>query len=566
MQLRLIHLVGEDPLTFDEFRLANAAGQRVALHRLDYLLSQFALRRADTGDWVEAGDRYGYVSARQGRDTVTLGKPPKGTYDAVRFTIGLPAEVDASDPNGYPPDHALHPEVNGLHWGWQGGYIYLAAEGRYQSRKGGMLGYSYHLANARNAVEVVVPLQVTLPGHRSIDLSMDVGKLIAFDFDRDGNSTHSREGDPIPEKLTTALRAAFAFREARSDRYHEMESLEQAVPAYGSPHLLRITKRFPTVALPADNPLTREGVQLGERLFHDVRLSKGHEQSCASCHQRSHAFTDPDKQLSVGVEGHEGKRNAMPLFNLAWKQRFFWDGRVSTLRDQVLHPIQDPLEMNASLEVVMTQLGQDDHYPAMFAAAFGSRAITPESLAKALEQFLLTLVSQEAKFDRAARGEERLTPQEQRGLQLFVTEYDPKNGLYGADCFHCHSGNLFTNHGFANNGLDASFEDIGLGKVTGEAADEGKFATPSLRNVAVTGPYMHDGRFATLEEVIDHYAQGVKRSETLDPNLAKHPELGLELSADDRAALIAFLHTLTDERFLQTAPHAFTTLNTQHSP
>ena len=148
------------------------------------------------------------------------------------------------------------------------------------------------------------------------------------------------------------------------------------------------------------------------------------------------------------------------------------------------------------------------------------------------------------------RGETSFTPTEQRGLQLFVTEFDPKNNLHGADCFHCHGGNLFTNHEFANNGLETSFTDLGLGKITGNAADAGKFATPSLRNVAVTGPYMHDGRFTSLDEVIDHYDRGVKRSNTLDPNLAKHPDTGLGLSPEDKRALIAFLNTLTDDQFL----------------
>ena len=214
-------------------------------------------------------------------------------------------------------------------------------------------------------------------------------------------------------------------------------------------------------------------------------------------------------------------------------------------------PIQDPHEMNESLPAVLTKLKGDDRYLAMFKAAFGEAAIGEKSLAMALEQFLFSLVSQDSKFDRAARGETRFTTEEQRGLQLFVTEFDPTNNLRGADCFHCHSGNLFTNHAFANNGLDAHLSDLGLGKVTGRDSDAGKFATPSLRNVSVTGPYMHDGRFATLTEVINHYDSGVKHSATLDPNLAKHPDTGLELTEADKQSLIAFLNTLTDDRFLK---------------
>jgi cytochrome c peroxidase len=189
------------------------------------------------------------------------------------------------------------------------------------------------------------------------------------------------------------------------------------------------------------------------------------------------------------------------------------------------------------------------NYPALFAAAFGSPEITPEKIALGLENYLLTLTSFDAKFDRVLRGEEKFTPKEQRGFQLFSTEYDPRRGQFGADCFHCHGGPLFQSQGFANNGLDATFMDTGREKVTGKAADAGKFAVPSLRNVALTAPYMHDGRFKTLEAVIEHYATGVKRSATLDPNLAKHPDGGVPLTADDKRALVAFLKTLTDAQF-----------------
>ncbi len=147
------------------------------------------------------------------------------------------------------------------------------------------------------------------------------------------------------------------------------------------------------------------------------------------------------------------------------------------------------------------------------------------------------------------RGEEKFTAVEQRGFELFSTEYDPRRGQFGADCFHCHGGPLFQSQTFANNGLDAEFKDAGRAKVTGRDFDRGKFAVPSLRNVEVSGPYMHDGRFKTLAEAVEHYATGVRRSATLDPNLAKHPDGGVPLSAEDKAALVAFLKTLTDERF-----------------
>ena len=212
-------------------------------------------------------------------------------------------------------------------------------------------------------------------------------------------------------------------------------------------------------------------------------------------------------------------------------------------------PIQDAHEMNEQLSAVTAKLANEDGYRAKFKAAFGSEEINSDRLAMALEQFLLTLVSQDSKFDRAARKAGELSAQEKRGLELFVTEFDPARGLRGADCFHCHGGNLFTNHDFMNNGLEERGVDRGRMEVTGNEADRNKFKVPTLRNVAVTGPYMHDGRFATLTEVVEHYNSGVVRSRTLDPNLAKHPQGGLGLSEADKAALVAFLKTLTDEKF-----------------
>ena len=236
----------------------------------------------------------------------------------------------------------------------------------------------------------------------------------------------------------------------------------------------------------------------------------------------------------------------MPLLNLAWKHSFFWDGRATSLRQQVLMPVQEHDEMDESLENVAKKLTADPRYPPLFTKAFGSGEIDAARIALALEQFVLTLTTYRSKFDLALAGFTQLTPEEQRGFELFMTEYEPRMGQRGADCFHCHGAPLFTDHQFHNNGLDAFPKDPGRQKVTGKESDNGKFATPTLRNVALTAPYMHDGRFKTLEEVINHYSEGVQQSPTLDPNLAKHPLAGIQLSAKDKKALVAFLQTLTD--------------------
>jgi cytochrome c peroxidase len=198
----------------------------------------------------------------------------------------------------------------------------------------------------------------------------------------------------------------------------------------------------------------------------------------------------------------------------------------------------------------------------LFSRAFSSPQITSDRIARALEQFLLAQVSFDSKYDRVMNGRATFTAEEQRGFELFNTEYDPYHGQYGADCFHCHGGPLFQNQNFANNGLDSDTTklcricdkvlsvDSGRYTVTKLEGDRGKFAVPSLRNVAVTAPYMHDGRFRTLAQAVEHYCTGMKRSATLDPNLAKHPDGGVPLSKADQRALVAFLKTLTDQRYL----------------
>jgi cytochrome c peroxidase len=445
----------------------------------------------------------------------------------------------------------LNPQVNGLHWGWMGGYIFLALEGRWQHDDKAD-GFSFHVANAPQLMTVELPVEFRGGRPLTLAVEFDVNRVLeGVDFVKDGTSTHSREGDPLAARLKQNIEQAFRVRSVNYDVYQTPAFAETAAPAPPGTHPFKpaITQRFPQVKLPPDNPLTREGVALGRRLFHDPRLSINSTQSCASCHDQTRAFADA-RRFSLGAEGQTGSRNAMSLFNLAWGQAFFWDGRSPTLRQQVLMPIQDHQEMNETLENVVKKLRKDEESVQAFAQAFGSPEITPERIALALEQFLLTLISQESRFDQAARKVAELTESEKRGLQLFVTEFDPKRGLRGADCFHCHGGTLFASQPFANNGLELAAEDVGLMKVTQNEADRGKFKVPSLRNIALTAPYMHDGRFGTLEEVVEHYSGGVRRSATLDPNLAKHPEAGIQLTAEEKADLVAFMKSLTDESFV----------------
>jgi cytochrome c peroxidase len=303
---------------------------------------------------------------------------------------------------------------------------------------------------------------------------------------------------------------------------------------------------------PRDNPVTDAGATLGRVLFYDTRLSANNTIACASCHQQKHAFTDP-RRFSKGFDGKEGDRNAMSLVNVRFypRGRFFWDERAATLEQQVLKPIQSRVEMGQDLSTLVALLRQDVTYAGLFQKAFSDSEVSQERVARALAQFVRALVSYQSKYDEglAQVGSVRdpfpnFTPQESRGKGLFLRH-----------CGSCHlpqgQGAVFLMTGPRNNGLDATVNvaDAGVADVTLSRFQVGQFKSPSLRNVAVTAPYMHDGRFATLEEVIEHYSTGVKRHPNLDPRL-RGPGGRLQLDGKQKAALVAFLRTLTDERFL----------------
>ncbi len=539
-----------------------AGGQGVEITRLDFLMSGLALKRTD-GTWLESSGWYACFRGSEGRCHALLEGVPAQAYTGVRFVVGVDEAGEKADVNRWPATHALNPVVNGLHWGWQGGFIYAALEGHYTKSDGAVGGFSYHLAGEKQRMTVELEGALDLTRGGTVELVFDVEKVLGgvrpAEF---GEATHSREGDAKAGVLRGRMEKAFSLAGVAAEVWQEPAVAGVGEPARpkGTSYLMHISSRMPKVSLPADNVPTREGVELGRRLFTDTRLSRTGMQSCASCHQQGAGFADAGKKFSLGVDGLPGKRNAMALSNLAWQPEFFWDGRVKRLRDQVLVPVQDPLEMHETLERVVEKLSADQTEAARFERVFGPGGVTGARVGLALEQFLLTLVSQDSRFDQALLGRVKLTPVEQRGLELFITEHDPARNLRGADCFHCHGGALFSSQGFANNGLDASPE-AGRQAVTGQEADRGKFRVPSLRNVAVTGPYMHDGRFSTLEDVIDHYDHGVQRTATLDPNLSKHPVAGLGLTAADKAALAAFLRTLTDDAFLKPAAAAASTLS-----
>lgn len=324
------------------------------------------------------------------------------------------------------------------------------------------------------------------------------------------------------------------------------------------------------IVSPEDNPLTKSGVELGRKLFYEPMLSANNSQSCASCHNQDFAFTDNGLRFSKGISGQLGNRNSMPIFNLAFQEskskntlhRFFWDGSSVNLERQAIVPIQSHIEMAADLNVVVAKLQADPIYPKMFKKAFGTDSIYTYLIQKALAQFERTLISFESKYDQflATRNFNLLSESEKRGYQLFYSESNPALQIKGADCFHCHGGEFsffLTDFQFKNNGLQKYPTDSGLFRITNNYSDIGKFKTPSLRNLIFTAPYMHNGQFATLREVIDFYNSGGFDSPWVDPNIGKHQKpnnqwgVGLGLTEEQKDDLIAFLLTMTDSNFVK---------------
>jgi cytochrome c peroxidase len=285
------------------------------------------------------------------------------------------------------------------------------------------------------------------------------------------------------------------------------------------------------------NPLTEEKIKLGRVLFYDPILSQDSTISCSSCHSSYNGFTHVDHSLSHGIGDRVGTRNSPVLMNLAWSKIFMWDGAVNHLDVQALAPITHPDEMNETMEHLILKLKRTQLYPELFTSAFGDAQITGERTLKALSQFMLTLVCSNSKYDSVMRKQSVFTPQEENGYTLFK-KY----------CVSCHTEPLFTNGAFENNGLpvDSFLRDVGRYKITGNPQDSLKFKVPTLRNIEFTYPYMHDGRFKKLSEVLDHYTQGVQPHSTLSKKLL----VPIVLSSNEKVDLTAFLLTLTDPSFL----------------
>ncbi|TDO26529.1 cytochrome-c peroxidase [Sediminibacterium goheungense] len=288
------------------------------------------------------------------------------------------------------------------------------------------------------------------------------------------------------------------------------------------------------------NTPTQAGFELGRKLFYDARLSRNNTISCGTCHIQSAAFTHHGHDVSHGIEDRLGTRNSQPIMNLAWNKHFFWDGGVFDLDLQPIAPITNHLEMDETVDRVLDKLRQDKQYPFLFEKTFGSGEITAVRMLKALSQFMLLCISDQSKYDSVMRKEADFTAIEAAGYEVFKTH-----------CANCHREPLFSDHSFRNNGLPPTLvPDEGRFLITLNAADRFSFRVPSLRNLAYTAPYMHDGRFYSLDAVLDHYQRGIQITPNLDSNLQKNGLTGIQLSTEDRSRLLAFLQTLNDKKFI----------------
>lgn len=292
-----------------------------------------------------------------------------------------------------------------------------------------------------------------------------------------------------------------------------------------------------------ENPLTEEGFQLGRHLFYDPILSKDSTISCASCHFQATGFTHVDHDLSHGIDGKIGTRNSLALMNLAWTKNFMWDGGVNHLDVQPIAPITSEVEMNETMENVVSKLQKSEKYKNLFQKAFGTDKITGQLTLKALSQFVVQLTSSNSKYDKVMRKEEEFTNREQKGYDLFKV-----------NCASCHKEPLFTSEKFERNGLemDATLNDIGRMKITQNKKDSLLFKVPTLRNIKFTFPYMHDGRFKSLTEVVKHY-----NSIKYNKNLPKQLQNPMHLTDNDRVDLVLFLTTMTDIEFLNNSKFSF---------
>jgi cytochrome c peroxidase len=533
--LSLAESVDATPLAFGALVYENAAGNRYSVDRFRYYVSGVRLERTD-GSVVEMDAVHYRDAADPGTSTFTLEDVPGGSYVALSLLIGLDA---AHNEWGALPDT---PENAAMRWpaSLGDGYHYAWLEGRYRDETGAAAPYAVRTGRIDdgvnfddNLVRLVVPTSALVVDEGPVTLDVEVNVNAWFD---DPPFDLAENADMVADPAAQA-----ALRDNASDLLDpviiELEPVSFTFPG----------AEPPVMPEPAGNPTTRQGIQLGRLLFYDPILSGDSTLACAGCHVQERAFGDP-RRLSVGIGGERTPRHAPTIINPGWIRDLFWDGRSPSIEDQAIHPVENPIEMAADWDDVVADIQAHPTYPALFRQVFGTSTIERDLVLKAIAQFERSLISRSSRYDRWLRGQESFTAQEERGWAIFHSE--------SADCFHCHHPNeLFTTNQFINIGLDSVVVDPGLGGIDGDPNHLSQFRVPTLRNVGVSAPYMHDGRFATLEEVLEHYRTGGKAG-TANVSPLIRTGVGLPLSDQDIEDIIAFLHTLTDESFLTNPDHS----------
>ena len=548
LNIEITHSWADHQLLLEKEWMKTTGPEEVSLTRVSYLLSEPRLVDHQ-GTEIVRRDWFAFVDAEEKDPAIRLDGLPKNRYKSFSFSIGLPESVNRSDPSNYSHQHPLNPLRNNLHWSWQGGYIFLALEGRYRVHDE-TFGLLYHIGNPPHLMRIELEVDWDLNSDSETTLNFDLQKVLGTIPSQ--HSSHGREGDEIAVQIKKRVENAFSVSSLRRKQTgrnlstHDSK-IRKTKAGIGTPYPFVVKKGFPLPALPRDFPLTQERIILGKKLFFDQGLSGDGSVSCASCHREKFAFAD-SRPFSLGIDSQKGSKNSMPLVNLAWKQNFTWSGTAKSIREQALKALRNPQEMGANEKELLKKISDEESYKQLFRNAFREASPTMDQIGVALEQFVISLTSMDSKFDRAVRGGDPLSQKEKRGFDLFFTEYDPRQKLYGADCFHCHGGPFFSDFRAHDNGLKKRPSDDPTQKISNY---DSATITPSLRNIELTAPYMHDGRFESLDEVLKHYTSGIQRSPTLAPSLAKHGHHGIPIPEKDQQAIIAFLKTLTNPSLIK---------------
>jgi len=584
--IHFVLLMNGQPVQFDTLIYKNIAGNRFEINQVQYFISEVTIHKASGEKILLSPDRNWHYVDKDIPKTLTwylTDKIEAGVYDSISFTFGLSKNNNKSFKFRNPPENLMAwPDVLG------GGYHYMKINLKYLNHNGELSNFNCHLGTGQvrnNKGNITSFIQnsfcITLPNSsfvqnnsetKEVQLIMNLENWFnganKIDFNNYGGIMDKQE-----------VMKSFCENGAHVFSVAGTSGIVKDSWSQPKPYLINIPLFPDSLNIPADNPMTNEGVELGRYLFYDGRMS-GHTNkkklmSCASCHRQEHAFECGINHPLYkdghphGLSGKPTPHTMLPLINLVWvNEGYMWNGSINknnnklgsdaygvpaelpyhykNIESFVWMSIVAPHEMNGSIKKTVRAIQKIPMYSSMFKRAFGSDSVTIDRISKAIAQFVRSLVSFNSKFDRFMDGKAVLSNSEKNGLYIFSTER--------GDCFHCHGSPaipLWTTNLFMNNAKDINFNEPGdRYSVTGNPKDRGKYRVPTLRNIEFTAPYMHDGRFKTLDEVLDFYNSGLKRSPYVDPLMINMNHGGIHLPQKDIDDLKAFLKTLSDSSFI----------------